>query len=81
MRRGAVKEGEREREAPRHEKKRKRKRKHLCQQSCVRNLEDPVRIYMLWLKTNGPHRPIGSDINRRCGLARVGVALLEQVWP
>jgi hypothetical protein len=30
-------------------------------------------------KENGPHRPIGNCIIRRCSLVGVGVALLEEV--
>jgi hypothetical protein len=31
------------------------------------------------LNENGPHRPIGRSLIRRCGLVGVGVALLEKV--
>ena len=33
------------------------------------------------LNESGPYRLIGGGTVRRCGLARGGVALLEEVWP
>ena len=44
------------------------------------NMKDPLNQEMYGcLNKNGPHRPIGNCTIRRCGLAGVGVASLEEV--
>ena len=43
-------------------------------------IDDKTRKCLLWLKENGSHKLRGSGTIRRCGLAGVGVALLEEVY-
>jgi hypothetical protein len=53
---------------------------HIMGQSCQES-NQPVaqEEQCAVLDENGSHRAIGSGATRRCGLVRVGVALLEEV--